>query len=620
MNLDLAFQRVRQLLLEQQGESGHWIGQLSASALSTATTISAFSFYLETELPTNEERTELQLKIDAGIRWIMNRQNDDGGWGDTDKSKSNISTTLLVEAALTAAGRADEFGQPLDRARSYIQEQGGIPGLRARYGVDKTFAVPILANCAMAGLVPWKQVAALPFEAACVPQRFYHWLQLPVVSYAIPALVAIGQVKFANDPPWNPLLRLIRQLSVGRSLNVLQRMQPSTGGFLEAAPLTGFVSMGLIKSGQARHPVVQNGLRFLRESFRPEPRQANEASVPIDTNLATWVTTLSINALANAPHYFDCQPESWQATLGWVLSCQNKNVHPFTGAKPGGWGWSDLSGAVPDADDTPGAILALRNLHDLVDFDDSTKRRIRDAVQQGIRWLIDLQNRDDGWPTFCRGWGKLPFDRSGLDITAHVLRAFVAWQTHFDSAKLQNAVNRGFLYLDQGQREDGSWLPLWFGNQDNRDDENPVYGTAKVLAAYRDADRFNTHAAKLGLKWLRENQNSDGGWGGGLSLDWQVGRLGQSSVEETALAVEVLLDDPHPESTQATAAGIEWLVSAVESNRISGSSPIGFYFAKLWYYEQLYPLIFATAALARAIAKCGQATDRSSPAAVENQR
>jgi hypothetical protein len=29
-------------------------------------------------------------------------------------------------------------------------------------------------------------------------------------------------------------------------------------------------------------------------------------------------------------------------------------------------------------------------------------------------------------------------------------------------------------------------------------------------------------------------------------------------------------------------------------------SPIGFYFAKLWYYEKLYPLIFTVSALGHA--------------------
>ena len=39
--------------------------------------------------------------------------------------------------------------------------------------------------------------------------------------------------------------------------------------------------------------------------------------------------------------------DKWQECLEWLLSCQNTTKHPFTGAAPGGWGWSDLSGAVP---------------------------------------------------------------------------------------------------------------------------------------------------------------------------------------------------------------------------------------------------------------------------------
>ena len=46
--------------------------------------------------------------------------------------------------------------------------------------------------------------------------------------------------------------------------------------------------------------------------------------------------------------------------------------------------------------------------------------------------------------------------------------------------------------------------------------------------------------------------------------------------------------------------GIAWLIDAVESGRFREPSPIGFYFAKLWYFEKLYPLIFTVAALGRA--------------------
>jgi hypothetical protein len=46
--------------------------------------------------------------------------------------------------------------------------------------------------------------------------------------------------------------------------------------------------------------------------------------------------------------------------------------------------------------------------------------------------------------------------------------------------------------------------------------------------------------------------------------------------------------------------GLRWLVQQVEAGGLYNPSPIGFYFAKLWYYEKLYPIIFTVAALGRA--------------------
>ena len=245
-----ALDSVTSQLMEQQNSAGFWEGQLSSSALSTATAVSALSFYLrdskstDSSTSSNWDRDQLQSLCDSGLQWLVLQQNDDGGFGDTDKNYSNISTTMLVLAAVAAADRTSEFESLVQKAEVYVEEIGGIPALRARYGRDKTFAVPILANCAMAGIVNWKEVSALPFEASVVPQRFYNLMQLPVVSYAIPALVAIGQAKFVNGPPWNPLSSVARRFRVGRSLKVMNRMQPASGGFLEAIPLTSFVAMG----------------------------------------------------------------------------------------------------------------------------------------------------------------------------------------------------------------------------------------------------------------------------------------------------------------------------------------------------------------------------------------
>src|SRR5262249_28047613 len=152
-------------------------------------------------------------------------------------------------------------------------------------------------------------------------------------------------------PPRNPLVRLLRRLAVRRSLRVLQAIQPSSGGFLEAIPLTSFVTLSMASIGSADHPVARKGVEFLVHSVRPD------GSWAIDSNLATWVTTLAVNALAVAGEEKEYPFGGWGQD--WIYGRQFHERHPYTGADPGGWGWTDLPGSVPDADDTPGALLAL---------------------------------------------------------------------------------------------------------------------------------------------------------------------------------------------------------------------------------------------------------------------
>ena len=621
MNTDrllAADRKIRDELLAERDDAGHWIGRLSDSALSTATAVSALSVVLR-QTPRDSDTVRgpetfreqlLRELIFSGIRYLVAGQNEDGGWGDTDRSYSNISTTMLVRAALrladAALGERDvpaEAATTVDRAEAYVAGRGGVDGLRRRYGRDKTFAVPILTNAAIAGLVDWREVAPLPFEAACVPQSLYRFCRLPVVSYAIPALVAVGQARFFHRRPGNPLVRCIRTAAVKPSLRVLERMQPASGGFLEAVPLTSFVVMSLASVGRADHPVVRRGLRFLVDSMR------SDGGWPIDTNLAVWNTTMALAGLgANGDEPLPTEP------VEWLLECQQAQRHPFTGAAPGGWAWTDSSGGVPDADDTAGALLALARYHAQPTVDEDVRTRIDRAARAGVGWLLDLQNRDGGWPTFCRGWGTLPFDRSGTDLSAHAIRAADAWRCRWREStdppkrkllrRIDRAIDRGFDYLRAEQRGDGSWIPLWFGNQDRPEEENPVLGTARVLAAWRDLRLSADPEARQGIDWLSSAQNADGGWGS---------RTGGSSVEETALALDALISAPGHGSLQVvTDKGLEWLVERIEKNGHRRAAPIGYYFAKLWYYEDLYPLTLSAAALGRAVARAHQASSDSS--------
>jgi len=632
------------------------VGRLASSPLATATAISALVLAEQHGRSKKDDeylvyQADLSELIVNGLFWLAQHQNDDGGWGDTDRCRSNIATTMLVRAAFCLTGEPVKYRGLLQRAESYVKSQGGVAALFRRYGKDKTFAVPILTNCALAGLVDWRDVPPLPFELACLPQSMYRRLRLPVVSYAIPALVAIGAARFHYRPPINPITRLVRSATKARSLEVLTHMQPDSGGFLEAVPLTSFVVMGLASIGEAEHEVVRRSVEYLLGAARPD------GSWPIDTNLATWNTSLAIGALVRG-HV--APTEDWSehdraACLDWLLDCQHTESHPMTGAAPGGWAWTDLSGGVPDTDDTAAALLALRAMLDASvpgDGVDARRERIVEAARRGVIWLLDVQNDDGGWPTFCRGWGRLPFDRSGVDLSANAMRALHAWRawpretiateiglseknkpaqpnpaTIELSARIAAAIDAGRTYVLSQQHDDGSWTPLWFGNQENADEENRIYGTSRVLVALRGLGELSTAAAKRATDWLVSVQHVSGGWGaiphrGEQSAsgkaqatrpvrtsagDSRVSIALPCSVEETAWAVEALSGNAETPATHAALEeGLDWLVRAVNENRHRDAAPVGFYFAKLWYYERLYPVLFATAALSEGIRRRGE--------------
>ncbi|MGQ9607084.1 MAG: prenyltransferase/squalene oxidase repeat-containing protein [Thermogutta sp.] len=601
----------------------HWRGELAPSPLATATAISALSVRLrDTETAIGQsERQAIRDSVVRGTTYLLSCQNHDGGWGDTDRSRSNIATAYLAQAALVLAKQSIPEASASDRAISaaeaYIRRHGGTDGLQARYGSDKTFVAPIATNLALAGLIDWHQVPALPFELAAFPQGLYRFLRLPVVSYAIPALVAVGQVQFHFVPtgvsPWRMARRLVRDATLG----VVRKMQPESGGFLEAVPLTAFVVMSLCGMGRAQDEIVARGVEFLLRL------QRTDGAWPVDSDLAVWTTTLAANAL----HVSGVAHLSRLVSLEWLLACQHRERHPFTGAAPGGWAWTDLPGGVPDADDTSGALLSLAAMWNEVLPDQ--RAAVHRAARQAVRWLLDLQNGDGGWPTFCRGWGRLPFDRSGVDLTAHAVRALIAWKKLLPEGGtsascegpvrgmamrrmfhlMERAIERGLNFLRKRQRSDGSWLPLWFGNEWAENEENPIYGTARIVLAFTAAGRKTDPCVLRAEDWLKRRQRPDGTWHAFAEhpvFDEQEGVPPCAGIEETALALSALSElCDGPGKSPAYSRGLAALATAVREGRHRVASPIGLYFARLWYYERMYPIIFALEAVGRALRRQG---------------
>ncbi len=553
-------QKAKETLLNLREPSGDWAGELSSSAVSTST--AAYALQLADEKRFSEE-------ILGALTWLKNTQLPDGSWGDTPESKGNLSATILSLAALNKYKNDDDFAEVYLFAKKYLAQFLDFSSAKKfsksvlkYYGKDLTFSAPILAMCASSGLLeaqnPWGFVPRLPFEFAAFPNAFFAFLRLPVVSYAIPALVCVGFAKAAHSGFFS---RFTKRILEKKLLSKILKMQPSSGGFLEATPLTSFCAICLKAASLQESQVFKNAIKFILKERR------QDSSFPIDTNLSQWLTSLSSSALAD---FLSASEKENLSSI--ILSRQLKTTHSFTGAKAGAWAWIPTDGGVPDADDTAAALCAL--------FELSGDKKFLPQIKNGLEWLMNLQNSDGGMPTFCKGWSRMPFDKSCADITAHAHKAFSLWEDFADDAfksKMQNCIVGFEKFLERSQNLDGSWLTLWFGDQDCQEGVAPTYATAIVLE-HLGANVSQKIYAKKGAKFLCDTQNADGAWGGGRNV--------KSKKIITARVLSALCN--YPEHKSEILKGLEGF------RKFHGNcdDAIGLYFSKLWYSEKLYSPIF----------------------------
>ncbi len=199
---------LRERLLALRNAQGHWVGHLSSSALSTATAVFALA---------QVDAQRHRKLIDHGLYWLCENQNIDGGWGDTVQSPSNLSTTLLCYSAMAVSNAPPPCRRAVEKTEAWLRREVGSlePAALAKavtdqYGKDRTFSVPILTMCALAGRLgagpqAWRSIKPLPFELAVLPHQLFKWLRLPVVSYALPALIAMGQARYEHRKPRCPV-------------------------------------------------------------------------------------------------------------------------------------------------------------------------------------------------------------------------------------------------------------------------------------------------------------------------------------------------------------------------------------------------------------------------------
>ena len=135
-------------LIREQNSDGFWTGRLASSALSTAVALVVLKL---------DKESNNDTQIASGLQWLHDNVNEDGGFGDTPESASNVSSSLLCYAALSFCLVNEKDNQPvLKGIENYLAVQGIsfttqnlTSSVLKYYGKDFTFSVPILSMLAL---------------------------------------------------------------------------------------------------------------------------------------------------------------------------------------------------------------------------------------------------------------------------------------------------------------------------------------------------------------------------------------------------------------------------------------------------------------------------------------
>jgi squalene-hopene/tetraprenyl-beta-curcumene cyclase len=312
-----------------------------------------------------------------------------------------------------------------------------------------------------------------------------------------------------------------------------------------------------------------------------------------------WDTALSLIGLSDAGQSGNSLEV--RAALDWLLEKEVRQDGDWSktvrGVEPSGWFFEYRNASYPDIDDTAMVMIALARAGY------ATKAVAQPAIHRALNWLVAMQNSDGGWAAFDRNINnevltKVPFadhnamlDPSCPDVTARVLEAL----SHYGYRVGQKPVDAAVRFILSRQEETGAWFGRWGVNY--------IYGTWQVLVGL-EAIGFDMNAmvVRRAVRWLKDVQNADGGWGESCrSYDQpELAGCGESTASQTAWAVLGLIAAGEAESPEVR-VGTEYLVG---TQNVDGGWTekqfTGTGFPRVFYLKyHMYPVYFPLMALSR---------------------
>jgi squalene-hopene/tetraprenyl-beta-curcumene cyclase len=609
----------RKHLLSRQHEEGYWCGELEAD-----TTLESDYILLHTLLGTAN-----QARFQKCCNYILQHQNEDGGWPIYVDGPSNLSASVKAYFALKLTGYKPDH-PALVRARNKILEMGGVTEVNTftkiylcslgQYDYDAVPAVPPeivlfpnwfwfniyeISSWSRAILVPLsicyakKPLKKIPDEMG-IEELFVggrdksrmhlHWSQR-LVSWRNFFLVLDRMVHWFERVHIRPLRWLaLRQAEKW----MLERFEMSDGlGAIYPSIMNSIIALRCLGYSLDDPQVIRALDEFEKlgieegDTFRMQPCMS-----PV------WDTAYALFALGEAG--VPANDARMVKCADWILQKQVRNGGDWQvknkEGKPGGWYFEFNNEFYPDVDDSAMVCLALSRV------EHPNGRYQRESVQRAIDWIFSMQCKGGGWASFDKDNDRMVFqhipfadhnamlDPPTVDITGRILEMLATYGYTQDDPRVKKAIK----FIREEQEPDGCWFGRWGVNY--------IYGTMLVLRGL-EAIGVDHHEAYVqqAAEWLRMVQNPDGGWGETCeSYDEPSQRgIGPSTPSQTAWAIMGLLAANDTRS-DSVARGIAYLL---RTQRKDGSwdepATTGTGFPRVFYlvytlYRDYFPLIALT--------------------------
>lgn len=588
-----------------QEEDGNWAGDYGGPHFLLPGLV--FVMYITDSMPSPEKQVLMK-------RYLLNHQNEDGGWGLHIESESTMFGTVLNYVALILLGHALDDPRS-EKAVSWIRQNGSateVPPWGKMY-------------LALLGLYDWNGLDALlpelwilPKKTPIYPGRYWNharMVYLPMsyfsgMQFQLTENELIASLKqqlytqpfdqvnwkkarraccvkddYNSEPalyrflaPFMNFYNKIHLKSLRKKalLNIVERVHAEDGH-------TNYINLGPVNK-------VLNMLIVFIEEGKSE--RFNKHLARLDDYLWVAEDGMKMNGY-NGSQFWDTVFMAHAILEGKDLSANSKSqlakIEQFLqtsfirenewkmeqfdrSVSVGGWPFSTVEHGWPITDCTAEGLKAVLSLHKRGLL---TDKQLLAQAPLSVDFLLSYQNKNGGWASYektrggkwleklnpARVFGEIMIDYSYVECTSACLQSLHAYHIYdpnYRTAEIQDAIKKGINFILSKQMENNLWFGSWAVCF--------TYGSWFALEALATCGGYSYDAADLSNPLTRacnalvEKQRADGSWGESYvsSLKKTYIQHEEGQVINTAWALLSLMVSKYP-NQQVIERGIQFL-------------------------------------------------------------